>query len=327
MSFWQQCEPMLYAQNGMSRQSELCSDNPLDAGTIYQQEIVRDLFWLIYSPSLMELPDNLSVDWLLDTPDIEEQLEFLDQNPEQLLNKLRQQARFRLGYYFEDLVRLYLKSFFQPSDIKSNIQVSRDKTTVGEYDFLLALPDGKKIHLETAVKYYLCTSEAPDNCRLEDFIGPNCTDRLDRKWQRLTTHQINLSNTAAGKDQAIALDLLPDQRSILLRGYLFYPHQQWRDFEAPSPVSPDHLRGWWIRDNAIESLNQDSRYVVLMKPRWLALAQCSFQETISFTELANTTASITTPLLVARLEYDELQRLWLEADRGFIVQENWNQQT
>jgi hypothetical protein len=317
---------MLYAQNDMTRPSELRSDYPQDSGTIYQQEIVRDLFWLIRSPSLMELPDQLSVDWLFDTPEIEQQLALLDKNPEQLLSKLRQQARFRLGYYFEDLVRLYLKLFMHPTDIKCNIQVSRDKTTVGEYDFLMAMQDGIKIHLEAAVKYYLCTSDDPDTCQLKDFIGPNRSDRLDRKWQRLTTHQINLSNTDAGKDQAIALDLLPDRHSILLRGFLFYPHKQWQQYQAPTPISPNHLRGWWLRTSELEKLNQDSRYVVLMKPRWLAMAQCNFQETISFTELIKTTDSITTPLLIARLEFDLNKKLWLEVDRGFTVPDNWNLQ-
>lgn len=317
---------MLYAQNDMTRQPSLRSDYPLESGTVYKQEIVRDLFWLIHSPSLMELPSSLSVDWLFDTPDIALKLSQLDKNPEPLLCTLRQQARFRLGYYFEDLVRLYLKLFLQPTDIKCNIQVSRDKTTVGEYDFLMATQDGLKVHLEASVKYYLCISDDPDNCQLTDFIGPNRSDRLDRKWQRLTTHQINLSNTDAGKDQAEALDLLPDQHSILLRGFLFYPHKQWQRYKAPAPINQNHLRGWWLRVGNLQKINQDSRYVVLMKPRWLAMAQCSFQETISFSELIKTTDSISTPLLIARLEFDDTKQLWREVDRGFIVPDNWNLQ-
>ncbi|UTW05067.1 DUF1853 family protein [Amphritea atlantica] len=297
----------------------------LESGSVYQQEVVRDLHWLIYSPSLMTTPDPESSDWLFTAPDIDAQLASLDKNPQPLISQLRQQAQFRLGYYFEDLVRLYIKIFTQPVDLKYNIQVSRDKTTVGEYDFLMALQNGIKVHIEAAVKFYLCTSDDINHCTLNDFIGPNRSDRLDRKWQRLTGHQLQLSKTDAGKNRAIALGLLPDRHSLLLRGYLFYPYPQWQQYNPPAPISPEHLKGWWIRAAEADSLGDDYQYVILMKPRWLALARCCFQETLSNAELIKATDSITTPMLIARLGFKD--GLWRETDRGFIVPDNWNLQT
>lgn len=294
----------------------------LESGSAYQQEVVRDLHWLIYSPSLMTPPDNESSDWLFTAPDIDAQLAILDQNPQPLISQLRQQAQFRLGYYFEDLVRLYINIFTQPTDLKHNIQVSRDKTTVGEYDFLMALKNGIKVHIEAAVKFYLCTSDDIHHCDLKDFIGPNRSDRLDRKWQRLTGHQLQLSKTEAGKNQANALGLLPDRHSLLMRGYLFYPYHQWQQYSPPAPINPEHLKGWWIRAAEAGSLGSDYQYVILMKPRWMALARCCFQETLSNTELTKMTDSISTPMLIARLRFKD--GLWRETDRGFIVPDNWN---
>lgn len=299
----------------------------LESGMIYDEEIVRDLHWLIYSPSLMSLPESESSDWLFNTSIIKQRLAELDNNPQTLISDLRQQAQFRLGYYFEDLVRIYINEFVQTIDFKYNIQVSRDKTTVGEYDFLMALKDGKKIHLEAAVKFYLCTSEDPNHCALDSFIGPNRSDRLSRKWQRLTEHQLRLSKTDAGKAQAMALGLLPDQHSLLLRGYLFYPFSAWQDYQPSAPINANHLRGWWIRVAEAESLGTHYQYVVLMKPRWLALARCCFQETLSPAELIEATDSITTPMLIARLSLNEMTGAWCECDRGFIVPDNWNIQT
>ncbi|WP_417223206.1 DUF1853 family protein [Amphritea sp.] len=312
----------------MSQSSNHPSDDRLvsahQSASVYQHEIIRDLHWLIHSPSLMQLPHKQLPDWLFNHPAIDEYLADLDRNPQPLLNALRQQAKFRLGYYFEDLIRIYLSTFIQPTDLKCNIQVSRDKTTVGEYDFLMALKDGIKAHLEAAVKFYLCTSEDPNHCALDDFIGPNRSDRLDKKWQRLTGHQLQLSLTEAGKDRATALGLLPERHSLLLRGYLFYPYAHWQDYHPPIPISPDHLKGWWIRAAAVASLGNQYQYVLLMKPRWLASARCNFQETLSCPELVERTEGITTPTLIARLQREANTTVWREIDRGFIVPDNWN---
>lgn len=305
-------------------ESESLAPESIESGMIYNQEIVRDLHWLIYSPSLMCLPESESSDWLFSASIIKQRLAELDQTPQSLISDLRHQAQFRLGYYFEDLVRLYINTFIQPIDLKYNIQVSRDKTTVGEYDFLMALKDGLKIHLEAAVKFYLCTSEDPNHCALDSFIGPNRSDRLSRKWQRLNEHQLRLSKTEAGKAQAMTLGLLPDQHSLLLRGYLFYPFRAWQHYQPPAPINANHLRGWWIRVTEAESLGENYQYVILMKPRWLALARCCFQETLSSAELIEATGSMTTPMLVARLSLNVTTGVWCERDRGFIVPDNWN---
>ena len=292
----------------------------------YQHEIVRDLSWLIHSQSLMQLPDNLQPDWLFNDNQVSDKLAELDQNPQKLISGLRQQAHFRLGYYFEDLVRMYLKYFIQPLDLKSNIQVFHDKSTVGEYDFLMQLKDGQKIHLETAVKFYLCTCGDENICQTNHFVGPNRSDRLDKKWQRLMAHQLNLSRTEAGNDQAEAINLVPDQRTLLLRGYLFYPYSHWQTCQADVPVNPDHARGWWLRSSDSEVLEDNYRYTILMKPCWLAPARANFQKSLSFKELLEITTHITTPLLIARLSYNEGDCYWHESDRGFMVPDNWNLQ-
>ncbi|MBN1005468.1 DUF1853 family protein [Amphritea pacifica] len=310
---------------GHSAKGSISESAILESGSVYQQEVIRDLHWLIYSPSLMTPPDNESSDWLFNIPEIDSHLARLDQNPQPLIDELRQQAQFRLGYYFEDLVRFYIKTFIQPIELKYNIQVSREKATVGEYDFLMALQNSINVHIEAAVKFYLCTTTDVNHCHLRDFIGPNRSDRLDRKWQRLTEHQLQLSKTDAGKTQAMALGLLPDRHSLLLRGYLFYPFAQWQAYNPPAPVNPDHLKGWWIRASETDALGEHYQYIVLMKPRWLALDRCCFQETLSRAELAEITErSITTPMLIARLVFKEGR--WHEADRGFIVPDNWNLQ-
>ncbi|WP_432473693.1 DUF1853 family protein [Amphritea sp. HPY] len=294
-----------------------------DSFADYRHEIVRDLAWLIHSPGLVNLPESLRADWLFDYPHLHDQLTYFDQHPNRLICKLRQQASYRLGYYFEDLVRIYLKNFIQPSELKSNIQVCKDKTTVGEYDFLIRLQSGEKIHLETAVKFYLF-SGTDSSEGLAGFIGPNRTDCLERKWNRLMDHQLRLSQTSAGSDQAEALDLMPDRRSLLLKGYLFYPYAHWQDFPVIEPLNPDHARGWWLKVSQCDLLSSDKvRYRVLMKPQWLATARVKYHDSMSHAELVNVMSDLSTPLLIAELTKDTQSNVWRERSRGFLVPDNW----
>ena len=291
----------------------------------FRHGIVRDLAWLARSPDIMTLPESLCADWLFDINNLQQRLETLDNHPESVISQLRQQACYRLGYYFEDLVKIYLKQFIQPTEIKTNIQVFKDKTTVGEYDFLIRLNNGKKVHLETAVKFYLCTDTRAQD--LSHFIGPNRSDQLSRKWQRLNEHQLQLSSTLAGSRQAEKLDLFPDVHSLLLKGYLFYPYAEWQDANNwIEPISPQHARGWWLPLKTAQELpaNQDFRYGILMKPQWLAPARMCFQDSLSRHELLTNIDDLSSPLLIAQLN-EHPEHGWQEVSRGFIVPDDWHQ--
>ena len=290
----------------------------------YQHEIVRDLAWLIRSPELMTLPEQLSSAWLFEQPDHHQVLCQLDQEADLLAAQLRQQASYRLGFYFEDLVTIYLKKIIQPIELKTNIQVKKNKNTVGEYDFLMRLNNGEQVHLETAVKFYLY-SETQGAEGLSAFIGPNRSDRLDKKWARLMGRQLKLSQTPSGIEQACALGLLPNRRSLLLKGYLFYPYSHWQSQPLLSPLHPAHARGWWLKASESHRLHdQQIRYAVLMKPRWLAPARVKLNDSITYVELLNTVVSLHTPLLIAELERHDQSGEWCERSRGFIVPDNWD---
>lgn len=291
----------------------------------FHHALVRDLHWLITSPELINLPPALSSAWLFDRQ-VLDSLHHLDRHPSLVQREIRHQSQYRLGLYFEDLVRIYLKYFVQPVELKSNIQVFHDKTTVGEYDFLLALKDGSKIHLETAVKFYLCTNpDGPDSYR--DFIGPNRKDCLANKWQRLLEHQLSLSATAPGMHQASSMGLQPDQSNLLLKGYLFYPFECWQAASSIPSLNPAHGRGWWLPvSRAAELAHHPYRYAILMKPFWLSSAVLKWHATQDLSGLSEDLRRATVPLLIAQLSYHQCDGLWHEVSRGFIVPDDWNQQ-
>lgn len=225
-------------------------------------------------------------------------------------------SHIRLGIYYENLVGEIIRNLVQPTEIKRNIQIHKDKATLGEFDFLFR--SGKtNFHLECAVKYYLRVGNGSE---LAHFIGPGKRDRLDKKWQRLINHQIVLSDTAEGKQYCHEQNLTPDQLIILLQGYLFHPWHEWlsSNFEPQlnAVINPSHLQGWWLRETNLNLLDQDGcNFSITRKPYWL---HPKTDVILDYDALSYTLAELLRPELVIRLneQYEEI-------DRGFVVPKDW----
>ncbi len=75
--------------------------------------------------------------------------------------------------------------------ISNNIQVFKDKVTIGELDFIVKdLFKDKIIHIELIYKFYLYDPEI--SMELDRWIGPNRNDSLLRKVEKLKNHQFPL---------------------------------------------------------------------------------------------------------------------------------------
>ena len=97
---------------------------------------------------------------------------------------------FRLGLHFETLIRHWLATSSQYTLIKHNWQVIAHKRTIGEFDLIVRDQlTGELEHWELAIKFYLGTGDLS----WTHWYGPNPSDRLDLKTDRLTTHQLTLS--------------------------------------------------------------------------------------------------------------------------------------
>lgn len=230
-------------------------------------------------------------------------------------------AHRRLGIYYENLVNLLLNSSPNLLDIKRNIQVSEHKRTLGEYDILCRTMQGENLHIECAVKFYLCTG---DGSELSHFEGPNRRDRLDIKWNKLINKQLQLSTTHAGRACTDTLGLHPDRKLLLLQGYLFYPFEIWHGDGRPTAtlhplLHTDHNRGWWIRQPDMDAVLTDSfRYQMLNKPFWLHSPDLP---TLPDDTLRSELKTIDRPQLIARCTRDGDR--WHEHDRGFVVPADW----
>ena len=292
---------------------------------------VRALAWLLDSPDLLntQAPQwqgkiahiggaddgNLKVRQSLAT-----WLEALDSNLEKLqvlhafMNTL---SSTRLGLYAEKLMAFYFQQ--QEILVAHGLQIRTEKgSTIGEFDFLLRQPFGL-VHWEFATKFYLLET-VDGNLVADDFIGPNLTDSLGQKIQKILSRQLMLSDNPVAK----AYLTEPVVSTLaLIKGWLFYQHD---GFIVPTAlgVSAGHCRGYWCALSQLE-IDDNFRYLILPKQRWLAPAKATLADTLSAAEAREVLMlhfnQDSGPVLLATLRVcgDE----GLESRRGFVVPDDW----
>jgi len=107
-----------------------------------------------------------------------------------------------------------------------NIQIQKDKQTLGELDALIEL--GKKqIHLEIVYKFYLY-DETLGGSEIEQWIGPNRNDSLIEKLTKLKDKQLPLLYSSECKSTLEQFDLnhVHFEQYVLFKAQLFVPYQQ-----------------------------------------------------------------------------------------------------
>ena len=257
-----------------------------------------------------------------------DKLHQLEEDPTPLLSYLEQLSSHRVGRYFEVLTHFWLEYLTEFEVIASNLQLKDGKRTLGEIDFLFR-GNEQIIHWETAVKYFL---QLTPDCQEHEFIGPNTSDNLASKKERLFKKQLPRStqeNLNRELDNLTESDSI--QRQAFVKGWLFYRELYETDNDCLSTLNPHHLRGFWIRHHQEELPEQteDALWAVLTKPYWLAprLAPSSnglLPRPKLIDLLQSHFSSRQTPILVAQLK--PCDSGYLETLRGFIVQPQWPNQ-
>lgn len=224
---------------------------------------------------------------------------------------------FRLGRYAEGLMQTALAALPGHRLLAHQLPVREAGVSLGEYDYLLARPDGlPALHIELAVKFYI----ALPTSRGLHYVGPGLHDALALKLARLLAHQLRLAQTPAGR--AVLPEGLAVEPMAWLRGRMFY-----REPDAPTghELATDHLRGWWrCWGEPLPRRHPDSRWRNLAKPDWLAgaaddgraLAYRDWQQ-----DAARHFVHSHWPLLVA--EYAPPEEGGGELARGMLLAPNW----
>lgn len=281
---------------------------------------VRRLAWTVGSPALFAADhpawrgqlrsDAWSADELARCHDW---LIALDRAPEALRAALGDPlVNTPLGHTFEKLVLFWQSA---RTDVRASTRGLIAKTsgrTVGEFDAVLLRHDGVIETLEVTVKYYL---NIKPELGIDGCIGPRAFDRMTDKYTKMTTRQMDLGHTEAGRlaicrwlenecQETRTPESLTVENYALARGYVFHPSST---TVIPAELSQAHGRGLWQTDAEPLPVGQ---WRNLASREWLG----PFRGDSVESGWPNDPAM---PRLFARLEPYASE--WMETERRFVV--------
>lgn len=294
----------------------------------FESPAVRHLAWLCQAPQL--LPTNIGFSPMRWLPgDYIERLQHWDTHPGTMPDRLQEPAERRLGHYFERLYEVLLVDLLGWEVLLKNQPVRRQGITLGELDFIVRnTADDVIEHHEIAVKFYLGYPGNQGGPTL--WYGPNASDRLDLKTRHLIEHQSLMAQRPEARAMFESLGVeSPTRQCIFMPGYLFYPNDP--SLPGPRDVPDNHLRGHWIYLDTQDQISKtpsglidSERWVPLNKPHWLGPWHQPAEPDPVATETAlDRVRSAGVPRLFAELAQSELDGMWHERSRWFVMPRGW----
>ncbi len=183
----------------------------------------------------------------------------IDFNSNYVFTKLELEKKLRLGHLVERFVSHELKSDNDIKILGENIQIKKNKITIGELDCLL-LKNNKPIHLEIVYKFYLY-DENIGNSELEHWIGPNRKDSLIDKIEKLKNKQLPLLYNEQTKSslKKFKLNYLNIEQKVIFKAQLFVPLNL---IDKPLRLINNLcVVGYYISFNKINTLNCEEFYI------------------------------------------------------------------
>ncbi len=282
---------------------------PAKRGGDLNEQFSRDLGWLLNCPSLLDS------ELVFDTTNLQCGEGGTDFSP--VLKFLNSPASYRVGYYVESLVEIWLRRQGGFGGLKHAVQINDQERTLGELDFIYRL-DGVLNHLEIALKFYLY--DPNENGSGSHFAGPNAKDTFEKKCDKLLNFQI-----AVGRRHFPEIKV----SQVMMKGMIFYPPSVARPENLPKGLNPAHRSGVWIRESEGHWLSSSSGFAsgrVMEKPYWLSgLAPESELPVQTIDELRETVKNHFQcrrhPLLLSVGDTDGR-----ETERVFVVHQEWPNQ-
>jgi len=191
--------------------------------------------------------------------------------------------KLRLGKYIERFVSFELMQHASIQIIAENIQIQKEKITLGELDCIL-LRDGKPIHLEIIYKFYVYDPTIGTN-EINNFIGPNRKDSLLEKLIKLKEKQLPLlySNECESYLKSIPLASKNMAQQVYFKAQLFVPFSD-KKIQL-SKINQNCVVGFYINKTALSQFS-DCKFHIPNKKDWLVVPHknVSWQSFYQFTE-------------------------------------------
>ena len=174
----------------------------------------------------------------------------------------------RLGKYVERFVSYQLSKDNSIKTIAENIQISKNKITLGELDCIL-LKGEKPIHLEIIYKFYLYDASLGKDY-LQHWIGPNRKDSLVEKLDKLQQKQLPLlySKECLRYLQSIDLNVKDIEQQVYFKAQLFVPFRMNTAIE--SSINKDCIVGFYIHQEELSQF-KNAKFYIPSKKDWLII--------------------------------------------------------
>lgn len=219
-----------------------------------------------------------------------------------------------LGKRAERFFEYCITNSGQYSIIAKNIQIFKDKTTIGELDFLLKdLHKNKVIHVELVYKFYLL--DPAIHGELQQWTGPNRKDSLFQKIQKLIHKQFPLlyQEETLAILQKTQIDPYTIEQQVCYLANLFVPLSL-KKTTFPY-INNQCIVGYWIPIKAFTLIEYGSyQFYIPQKKDWvIAPKHCdtwfSFKDIIEPIEVLLSQKK--SPLLWMKSNEDFYQRFFI----------------
>lgn len=167
-------------------------------------------------------------------------------------------GRMPLGKLVERFVIEELNQQSNISILSENIQIQKQKITIGEIDCLLRQND-ISIHLEIIYKFYLYDPDLGPS-EIDRWVGPNRKDNLIKKLHKLKDKQLPLLYSSQTKPLLDDLELNPDDivQKVFFKAQLFAPYKKDIPFDLLNKAC---LTGFYIHVSAIDQFSACTFYI------------------------------------------------------------------
>ena len=173
----------------------------------------------------------------------------------------------RLGKLVEYFVFNELIGIKSVNVLKTNIQIIKNKITIGEIDALIKHIN-KVIHLEIIYKFYLYDNLI-NTSEINKWIGPNRNDSLSKKLNKLKTKQFPLlfNKETILFLSTLGLDANLIHQRIYFKAQLFVPKQM-NNYKFDY-INNLCIKGYYLSLNEVQELPSSTLFYIPKKLDWI----------------------------------------------------------
>jgi hypothetical protein len=176
----------------------------------------------------------------------------------------------RLGKLVERFVKNEFEQIPSIKILAENIQIQRDKITVGEIDCIIQKQE-IPIHIEVVYKFYLYDETVGDT-ELAHWVGPNKRDSLIKKLTKLKEKQLPLifRSETTSLIKKLNIEIVNLEQKVLFKAQLFIPfNKRKKNFKL---INNECVIGFYIPFNKLLEF-KNYKFYIPTKVNWLQKIQ------------------------------------------------------